>query len=104
LLEHAPYEYPTASNTFLVGGPRGVNVNSSTGEALPYRGLRSEQFLYVEYPIGEVELYDLEKDPYQLENIASSANPKLVEMLSTRLEELAKCSGSTCREVEDREI
>ena len=122
LLEHAPFDAPSVSYTFPVGGSRTMTslleppdpediyrsgtaaAMSSATEALPYRGLRSHQFLYVEYPTGEVELYDLEKDPYQLENIASVANPQLLDTLSSRLEELASCSGSSCRSVEDKDI
>jgi hypothetical protein len=65
-----------------------------------YSGLRTEQYLYVEYSMGFVELYDIQKDPYQLENIAPSADPALLKYYSDWLEALNKCSGSTCRELE----
>ena len=35
-----------------------------------YSGTRSAQYTYVEYSDGERELYDLEKDPYELNNVA----------------------------------
>ncbi len=35
-----------------------------------YCGVRTERFLYALYATGEQELYDLEADPYQLENLA----------------------------------
>ena len=59
-------------------------------------------YVYVEYPTDEQELYDLDKDPYQLENIVAKAEPRLVEELTTRLQELAACSGEECRAIEDR--
>ena len=44
--------------------------------AVQYRGVRTTRWSWVEYPAtGEQELYDLDADPYQLENQA--ANPAL---------------------------
>jgi hypothetical protein len=54
----------------------------------------------VEYETGEKELYDLAKDPYQLNSIAKSANADLLKELSIRLAEMMKCAGETCRKVE----
>jgi hypothetical protein len=58
--------------------------------------------VYIEYPTGESELYDLQQDPYQLQNIASTARPELVRELALRLQELHGCSGAECREIEDQ--
>ena len=70
-----------------------------------YGALRSAEYLYVNYsyPDGreELELYNLERDPYELENIAPSADPALLGALSTKLEALGKCQASGCREAED---
>ena len=38
-----------------------------------YCGLRSERFSYVRYSTGEEELYDLDSDPHQLQNLAGDA-------------------------------
>ena len=46
-----------------------------------YSGLRTSQYLYVEYSEEFVELYDLQKDPYQLENIAPSTDPTVLKIL-----------------------
>jgi len=59
-------------------------------------GLRTGDYLYIEYPDGGVELYDMKADPYQLENIASTADPSLLADLSERLHALLSCSGSQC--------
>jgi len=56
---------------------------------------------YVEYESGERELYDLEADPYERENIYETADPALVEDLQARLEALQSCSEDGCREAED---
>ncbi len=65
-----------------------------------YNGLRTLQYLYVEYSEDFVEFYDLQKDPYQLENIAPSTDPAILKYYSDALKELNKCSGDTCRKLE----
>lgn len=63
-------------------------------------GLRTTKYTYVEFLNGDIELYDLKKDPYQLENIASTANPRLLARLHQWLENLAKCESESCREAD----
>lgn len=48
-----------------------------------WRGVRSERWKFVEWNSGEVELYDLWNDPFELENIAA-AQPGRVEALRRR--------------------
>ncbi len=67
-------------------------------------GLRTHDHTYVEYGGGEHELYDLEKDPYQLDNIAKTADPELLKDLRAHTESLAVCEAEGCRELEDREL
>ncbi len=55
----------------------------------------------MEYENGERELYDLEADPYELDNVYESADPSLVEDLKARLDTLRSCAGDECREAED---
>lgn len=71
--------------------------DGSFSQVPEYLGLRTNDYLYVEYSDGFVELYDMVNDPYQLENIASVADPLLLERLSNWLDQLAKCSGAECR-------
>jgi arylsulfatase A-like enzyme len=66
-----------------------------------FRGIRLQTLSYVEYATGEVELYDLKADPYQLQNLASEAGKKLLTQLSARLQELAACKAEGCRTAED---
>jgi len=61
-----------------------------------YLGLRTQEYLYVEYSDGFVELYDLTEDPYEVSNIATTADQALLEHFSRWLQALAKCSGSQC--------
>lgn len=58
------------------------------------KALRTEHEVYVEYQSGPRELYDLRTDPYQLQNIYTSADPAHIAELSARLAELAVSSGS----------
>ncbi len=62
--------------------------------------IRTSQYLYAEYPSGERELYDLKQDPYELNNIASTADRNLLGQFSAWLKELVKCSGVSCSAAE----
>jgi N-acetylglucosamine-6-sulfatase len=62
---------------------------------------RTKDYKYVEHENGEKELYNLKKDPYELENVYETADSALVEDLKARLEALRDCSGDGCREAED---
>lgn len=62
-----------------------------------FRGLRTNDYTYVEFQNGDVELYDLRKDPYQLQNIASSADPSLLNKLHAWLLKLQNCTADSCR-------
>jgi arylsulfatase A-like enzyme len=57
------------------------------------KALRTEHEVYVEYASGPRELYDLRTDPYQLQNIYSTADPAHIADLSQRLAELASSQG-----------
>jgi hypothetical protein len=63
-----------------------------------YRGLRNQRFLYVRHDTtGEQELYDLRRDPYELNNLEDSdryARTRL--LLASRLRSLQHCRGSGC--------
>jgi arylsulfatase A-like enzyme len=67
-----------------------------------FRGLRTTDYTFVQYGDGTLELYDLKADPYQLENIAGSASPSLLENLQGWLESLRHCQGDSCRELESQ--
>ena len=81
----------------LPNGERGV----TTADAPPYLALRTSRYLYVEYGDGERELYDLRVDPYELENLAPTADPALLAQLSAALSELRDCVAAGCRSAED---
>jgi arylsulfatase A-like enzyme len=93
--------------------PDGIPLVGPGAEAQPQRDLLLEYpetkiafsavrtpggFVYAEYERGERELYDLTKDPHQLENVADA--PEYTERqrrLAKRLAELEDCAGEACR-------
>ncbi|MEU8245839.1 sulfatase [Nonomuraea sp. NPDC048916] len=66
----------------------------------PYTALRTEQYTYVRYDTGEIQLYDVVTDPYQLHNLARIADPVLMQGLDQRLQAMTACAGATCREAD----
>lgn len=65
-----------------------------------YKAVRTEDAMYVEYKTGEKELYDLETDSYQLDNLAGKEST-LEAKLSEKLETLRSCSGKSCHAAEN---
>jgi len=74
----------------------GLKLFDVPGAAAIYQGIRTTDHLYVEYDNGFKELYDLKKDPYEMENIAPQADGNLLSQLAEKLHALAKCSGEQC--------
>jgi N-acetylglucosamine-6-sulfatase len=65
-----------------------------------YYGIRLGPYKYIEWPDGEKELYDINKDPYELNNVVRDPNFfPIRSFLHEELERLEECSGRTCQEV-----
>ena len=63
-----------------------------------FDAIRSRNFLYSEYQNGDRELYDLAKDPYELQSQhANPAYDRIKAALAGRLHNLVTCTGATCR-------
>lgn len=90
---------------FLVEHPSGMNDQSEEDDSavgIPSsRALRTPQVLYVENAGGERKVYDLRADPFELDNLAATAEPFLLAELSARLSELSTCTALACRAAED---
>lgn len=107
LIEHADpsgnQAHPTNKNA--TDEPRdGAEVNGPIkgGELVTeYRGVRTLQYTYVHYTKNnEEELYDNFADPFQLNNIAYTANASLLTNLRTWTTDLSSCKGQICRTIE----
>lgn len=71
---------------------------SITAPPKDYAGIRLGPYKYIEWPSGEKELYDLEKDPYELNNRVRSRNLfPIRNFLSRELRRLKECAGRECR-------
>ncbi len=63
-----------------------------------YDAIRNARYTYVENASGERELYDLDADPFQLDNqIANPAYDAAEAALTARLASLRVCAGESCR-------
>ncbi|MEA2407446.1 MAG: N-acetylglucosamine-6-sulfatase [Thermoleophilaceae bacterium] len=73
------------------------NGNGANGVPA-YRGMRTYRFKYIEHrTTGEYELYDLEKDPYELQSLDGRASYARVQAdLRSRLRQLVSCAGVDC--------
>lgn len=75
---------------------------SHDGKTPVFAGVRTLEWSYVEYQDGEKELYDIVKDPDELENIASKVDAALLAKLHARAEALVKCHSAACRAAEEK--
>jgi N-acetylglucosamine-6-sulfatase len=64
-----------------------------------YAGVRTRQYLYVEYVNGDRELYDVTADPDEMHNLAGT-QPDLEAQLSNLVAALRSCRAATCRALE----
>jgi N-acetylglucosamine-6-sulfatase len=73
------------------------NGNGANGVPA-YRGIRTYRFKYIEHrTTGEYELYDLQKDPYELQSVDGHEKYARVQRdLRSRLRELVSCVGVSC--------
>jgi N-acetylglucosamine-6-sulfatase len=63
-----------------------------------FTALRAPAYLYVEHGNGEEELYDLRRDPFQLESRHADPDYAAIKSgLALRLDHLRACSGLACR-------
>jgi len=59
--------------------------------------LRTPDVLYGELESGELELYDMSRDPYQVDSLHRKVDPAVLEPHSRRIAALSACRGATCR-------
>ena len=59
--------------------------------------LRNADWLYAELESDERELYDMRKDPQQVDSLHREVDPEILLPLSRRLAALHGCRGASCR-------
>jgi N-acetylglucosamine-6-sulfatase len=75
-----------------------VIESARIGTRNAYRAIRTRRFIYARYASGEREMYDLRRDPRELQNIAGSAAYATARgELARRLGGLDRCQGGRCR-------
>lgn len=80
-------------------------ATGSNGPGIPeFHGMRARDYVYIEYATNERELYDLTRDPDQLQNIAAAADPALLARLSARLAALKGGAGVPLRAAEEQPL
>jgi arylsulfatase A-like enzyme len=76
-------------------------------ETTTYAAIRTPRYVFVQHTSGEQELYDLARDPNQLQSLHASADPRSVALkndLAARLARLRACAGDACRRGPDLRI
>jgi N-acetylglucosamine-6-sulfatase len=87
---------PLVERTLLLSsGPQ----KSASGTDLPlFDGVRTSRYVWWIYEDGFEEMYDLEKDPYQLESVANNpAYTATKQALVAQWNTLKTCSGTSCQ-------
>lgn len=75
---------------------------SATAAAPPFRAVRGPEALYVEYPESdENEYFDLQADPFLLDNTYRNVSRSLTRAYSRLITQLSDCQGNRCRDLED---
>ncbi len=93
---------PDADATVPTRRTRALGSRINLLVAIPtYAALRTDRYLYVEYATGEKELYDLLRDPAELDNIASGTPTTVLRAFGYRLHQLVACRAESCRAAED---
>jgi hypothetical protein len=101
-----PAAAPASVAAGRAGGGASVNARRAKATASivappkNYYGIRLGPYKYIEWPDGEKELYDINKDPYELNNVVRDHNLFPIRaFLHRELERLETCVGKQCQEV-----
>jgi N-acetylglucosamine-6-sulfatase len=80
------------------GRGRALLLEALEGNRATYAAVRTERWVWVEYDDGARELYDLAKDPFELESRhAAKALAAVRSRLAKQLASLRACAGESCR-------
>ncbi len=77
---------------------RPILYEGAAVEGLGYHSIRTPRYVYTHYLNGAQELFDLQRDPGELHNVAHDPTySATLDALRPLLVQLAKCSGDSCR-------
>jgi N-acetylglucosamine-6-sulfatase len=100
-----PAAAPASVAAGRAGGGPSVNAHRPGASASilappkDYEGIRLGPYKYIEWPDGEKELYDINKDPYELNNRIKDRNLiPIRNFLHLQLKRLEDCVGKVCQE------
>jgi len=69
-----------------------------TWRAPGYLSVRTDRYLLTAYANGQLELYDMDRDPAQMENVITRRSYREARRwLLDLLDQLASCAGEECR-------
>jgi arylsulfatase A-like enzyme len=74
--------------------------NSTVDPKPIYTGIHGTRYKYVEHHACDRELYDLQNDPYELNNIYALAGAEVKAQLDAWLRVMESCAGPACRAFE----
>jgi arylsulfatase A-like enzyme len=78
--------------------PNAIKSATNTDIAPAYRSIRTDRYEYTVYANGQIELYDMLRDPAQLQSLATDPRYRYVRSwLQTQLIPLSSCAGPPCR-------
>jgi N-acetylglucosamine-6-sulfatase len=95
LLDGVPLQLVARDRGRELGRDLLIDNTPGTGH---FDAIRTLHFKYAEYATGEREMYDLRRDPYELQSV--HADPRYAGLraaLAARLHLLIACRGATCR-------
>jgi arylsulfatase A-like enzyme len=85
--------------------PHRENGRALLLETTTYSAVRTKRFKYIENTNGQFELYDLQTDPDELQNVvADPAYAGQRAALAADLAALRGCAGTSCRQLPDLEL
>jgi N-acetylglucosamine-6-sulfatase len=78
--------------------PNAIKSATNTDTAPAYRSIRTDRYEYTVYANGQTELYDMKRDPAQLNSLVLDPRYRLVrKWLYAQLVPLSTCAGPSCR-------
>jgi arylsulfatase A-like enzyme len=93
-------ENETLSNALEPPDPGEIQQAALAMPAPDYIGIRTPEYKYIQRIGTARELYDLTKDPYELENRWQDADEQFKQELAAFMEAYRTCAGATCRDVD----